>query len=469
MSIVTVLYAQKRTTGMKIDNQRYSKIKRTAPMTKGVYDALPVSSSLEKYAPKPGDQGYFGTCVGWSTGYAARTILYAKSKKLTDKDEITKNAFSASYIYNQLKEKEDLQCANGIFIDQAMQLIVDKGSAVLNDYSYQCDTIVNEDIVKKALSYKTRDYKKLFNTKSTQDEKVLAVKKAIVEGQPVVIGFNIPDSFFDSGVIWKPDSLDNPEHMYQGHAMCVIGYDDLKEGGAFRIMNSWGTGWADSGFVWVKYADFSNYCLYAYEMIALPIENPELAGSLVFKLIDGKDMSAVKKIMTKGYIVVESDIKGSKEEALTAYVMKGIYTSGTKFRFYIKNNKPAYLYALASDSATAAVNKIFPYKEDISPFLGYANSEIAIPSEKAYIKMDEKKGVDYLCIFYSENPLEIDNIVIEMNKLKGSFSEKITTVFGEKLVPFNQVNYNSSEITFSAKLINNMSFVVPLMVQIGHK
>jgi len=454
---------------MKIDNVRYSKIKRTAPQTKGIYDVLPISSSLEKYAPIPGNQGNYGTCVGWSTGYAARTIIYAKANNITDKDEITKNAFSASYIYNQLKEKTDTFCTDGTFINDALQLIIDKGSIALSDYSYTCEMMVTDEIAEKALLNRTRDYKKLFNLNSTQDEKVLAVKKAIFENQPVVIGFNIPNSFFDSGEVWIPAATDNPTETYQGHAMCVIGYDDTKDGGAFRIMNSWGTNWADNGFVWIKYADFANYCLYAYEMIELPKENPELAGSLVFKLIDGKDMPTVKKLMTKGYIVVDAKIVDNKKEALTAYIMKEMYTSGTKFRFYIKNNKPAYLYALASDSATSIVNKIFPHKEDISPFLGYANSEIAIPSENAYIKMDEKKGVDYLCLFYSENALDIDNIVIEMNKLTGSFSEKIITVLGEKLVPLNEVNYKSSEISFSAKLSSNKNFVVPLMVQIGHK
>ena len=33
-----------------------------------------------------------------------------------------------------------------------------------------------------------------------------------------------------------------------GHAMVVVGYDDDKYGGAFEILNSWGTYWGNKGF-----------------------------------------------------------------------------------------------------------------------------------------------------------------------------------------------------------------------------
>ncbi|WP_447984695.1 C1 family peptidase [Nitrospira sp. Nam74] len=35
------------------------------------------------------------------------------------------------------------------------------------------------------------------------------------------------------------------------HAVVIVGWDDEK--GAWRVRNSWGTGWGESGYAWVKY------------------------------------------------------------------------------------------------------------------------------------------------------------------------------------------------------------------------
>lgn len=42
-----------------------------------------------------------------------------------------------------------------------------------------------------------------------------------------------------------------------GHAYAVLGYDDAKYGGAFRIPNSWGTRWGQRGYCWVSYDDMA--------------------------------------------------------------------------------------------------------------------------------------------------------------------------------------------------------------------
>lgn len=44
-----------------------------------------------------------------------------------------------------------------------------------------------------------------------------------------------------------------------GHAMCIVGYDDSKGiSGAFKVRNSWGPFWGDSGYVWIGYESFLN-------------------------------------------------------------------------------------------------------------------------------------------------------------------------------------------------------------------
>lgn len=53
--------------------------------------------------------------------------------------------------------------------------------------------------------------------------------------------------------LWEPSGMDESQMGMGGHAMCVIGYDDRKFGGAFQIMNSCeyvGTEWGSLGTVW---------------------------------------------------------------------------------------------------------------------------------------------------------------------------------------------------------------------------
>jgi cathepsin K len=46
------------------------------------------------------------------------------------------------------------------------------------------------------------------------------------------------------------------DKIYGAHAMLVGGYSDQFK--AFKLVNSWGAGWGDGGFVWVDYEAFDN-------------------------------------------------------------------------------------------------------------------------------------------------------------------------------------------------------------------
>ena len=63
---------------------------------------------------------------------------------------------------------------------------------------------------------------------------------------------------------WIPTRSDYGLRGFSGHAMCVTGYDDNKNGGAFEIMNSWGNDWGNNGVAWVRYPDFEHFVKEAY-------------------------------------------------------------------------------------------------------------------------------------------------------------------------------------------------------------
>ena len=79
-------------------------------------------------------------------------------------------------------------------------------------------------------------------------------KASLLNDQPVVIAITIDRSYFGA-------RDENGEFIYRkfksgdgGHAMLVVGYDD--ERNAFKVVNSWGKGWGNEGFVWIDYKAF---------------------------------------------------------------------------------------------------------------------------------------------------------------------------------------------------------------------
>ena len=70
------------------------------------------SVSLREYAPERLNQGRQGSCVGWSSAYAARTILHSRATG-QDPNSVT---FSPSYLYNQIA----LSGCQGAYINEAM-------------------------------------------------------------------------------------------------------------------------------------------------------------------------------------------------------------------------------------------------------------------------------------------------------------------------------------------------------------
>jgi C1A family cysteine protease len=76
-------------------------------------------------------------------------------------------------------------------------------------------------------------------------------KQALALATPVVFGFTVYDSFFDTGrdgVVKTPDTT--RESIAGGHAVTMVGYEKLRARGIFYaiVRNSWGPNWGDGGY-----------------------------------------------------------------------------------------------------------------------------------------------------------------------------------------------------------------------------
>jgi len=61
-------------TGLNMSQEMYDKSSIYEPLVTGYKNQLPSRVSLEEYCPPRLNQGSQGSCVGWSSSYAARTI-----------------------------------------------------------------------------------------------------------------------------------------------------------------------------------------------------------------------------------------------------------------------------------------------------------------------------------------------------------------------------------------------------------
>jgi Papain family cysteine protease len=441
--------AQEFRTGCILKPELYEKVPLAAPLMRGDYENLPSKNSLRKYAPIPQNQGAYGTCVGWSTAYAARTIQMAYQQNWTNTELITENAFSPFFVYEEAKPASDVFCQEGTSLFNALEILKDMGTVKISDFGMQCGQTITKTLERKATEFKVKDYRRLFDL-GTKD-KVPFVKKSIAENRPVVIGIQCcAESFLNAKGVesWKLQAQDNP-NPDGGHALTVIGYDDNYHGegkGAFELMNSWGTAWGDQGFIWMSYEDFNRYCFEAYEMSLPNTEINVLSGKIRFELSAGQEMSVYYK---NGY-----------------YEMKEGYYSGTLFRVYITNNEPAYIYAFGSD-LNHKDYKIFPNNVKVSPFLGYKGSKMAIPDEEHFIQMDDNKGIDYLCLLYSSEKLDFESILANLAEKQGTMLERLQAVLGDKMLQPKDANHvGKNEINF--KGISRVKTVLPIVVAINH-
>jgi len=448
ISFIAVDAQPPRPMGLNFDDAGYQQVKLKAPLVRSLYTNLPSSASLKMYCPEPKSQGNYGTCVGWSTTYAALTIVDAMQKNLTNKATITDNAFAPGFTYKLTKESDDHSCSFGTYIDQAFENMKQYGGLKYKDFDISCPVDIAPDLYIKAAQNKILDYAAVFGLFDGNNFKIEATKKSLAENKPVVIGMKCPPSFFEASGVWTP--AENFNDNFGGHAMCVIGYDDNMYGGAFEIQNSWGIEWGNQGYIWIRYQDFANFTKYAYELIGKVKQNPgtknTLAGEVKYQLRGGSNMTA----SFDGKI----------------YQMKGEYKSGTLFRLYISNNEPAFVYAIGTDM-TQKLYPVFPHLENISPALTYKQNDVAIPDETHYIQMDKTIGTDYLCVLYSLKPLDIETIKTSIIQASGSFYEKVQKALAAEMVETSAIQYFSDgRIGFDASSMSKN--VVPLFVAIKH-
>ena len=454
-------------TGLLFDETMYEEVPQSVPLVTRSFNSLPSSFSLKGYAPTPGNQGQQGSCVGWASAYGARTIANAvRNNWKYNTVKINQNTFSPAFVYNKIRVNDKCQ---GSYIEKAMLVMNNSGSAKLNDFPYDyrnCTRSASTYTQSKAQQHKILTYQKLARWDNPINL-VSKVKKAISQKNPVVVGlFKYGSLKVDYNNVW----VANPGT--RGHAMVVVGYDDNKFGGAFEIMNSWGSNWANKGFLWIKYGDFNNYIKTAYVLVDKSNNNynnnntttyasNKLGGEIQLRLSNNSNMPV---ILSSGATRNFNIVKASK----TTYKVNNTYSSGTQFRIYLKSKQRGYVYLIGYGSADKSVNKLYPFG-NFSDYFNYSNSEIAIPNEDYFIEFDNNPGRDILCVLYSKEKLNINDIINKAKYGNGDFVSRIKSAIQHKMFKGNEVRFQNNGIAFNANSSNNTAKIVPVFIEMNHQ
>lgn len=468
--------------GLKLNRTRSLTVMTKAPLATRSFANLPAQVSYEQFCPTVGDQGQQETSVAFATAYYLRTIMEGKEQNQTQKPQIDQARFSPTFVYDKIRDPKDMNCQGGGTIEEALDVLKTDGVPRLKSLAYpQCNQAIPPAVTKEASQFRIGDYQQLFTEQTAADQKVMAVKKALADGNPVVVGMGAPLSFEEVRAVWEPAPNEKATDILYNQAVCVIGYDDKKYGGAFRIVNSWNTGWGEKGFCWIPYTHFGKFTINGFQVYGSVPESGNSAGPIVMVGKSGggapvatRRGSAELKLNNGAAMEVtrqaSRDLRVASDETapsdIRPYRMTSAYESNTRFKFYLNNSENAYVYALTTNK-NGDLQKLFPFDELTSPLLG-PNTTIAYPAENKSIVMEKHKGKDYLLILFSKQPLNMDGLMKTLDRKRGAFDKRVADVLGDQLVRQDQIRYREDQVAFDV-VPGATGNVVPLLIEFQYK
>ncbi|MBA3045740.1 MAG: right-handed parallel beta-helix repeat-containing protein [Candidatus Thermoplasmatota archaeon] len=204
--------------------------------------------------PPVGNQYSQGSCTAWAIGYYHTTYIENQENPIDMTDPW--NQTSPAFLYNIANGGYD----GGSYMSDVADLLISNGACSMAEKEYsptdhttwpEEDWIWVSGMKRKAVNQNWLD--------TTQPGGMDALKAYLAAGNTATTGIYVWGNF---------DDIENYNNTYSsserfgtnrgGHVVTICGYDDdfiTADGpGALRMVNSWGTGWGDSGYWWMSYA-----------------------------------------------------------------------------------------------------------------------------------------------------------------------------------------------------------------------
>jgi|SRR5579859_4338964 len=205
--------------------------------------ALPAAVDLRPSCPPVYDQGDLGSCTGNAIAAAIEFDLMKQGKSPI--------APSRLFIYyNERLMEGDVGEDAGAQIHDGIKCIATYGvcAEALWPYNPAAFTVKpSAEAYAAAAAEKALSYYAL-------DITVDAMKQALAQGYPIVIGMQVfgemeSEYVAKTGHVSMPS---NPSDSLGGHCVLVVGYDDSKQ--CLIVRNSWGADWGIGGYFTLPYA-----------------------------------------------------------------------------------------------------------------------------------------------------------------------------------------------------------------------
>jgi len=410
-------------------------------------DPLPEAANLQRYAPHVGNQGHQGSCVAWSSAYAARTIAEA-ARSGADPNSLR---FSPSFLYNQI----GLDNCDGSYIERAMEFMTRSGSVPYDQFPYDdrdCSKQPDQNLMQEAQQYKMRGFNRLTPGDRNNVIDLHAIKENISQGAPVVIGMQVGGTYMQDMMgkdVWQPTGEDRSLAGFGGHAQCVVAYDDRKYGGAFLIMNSWGPEWGNNGFAWVRYPDFRYFVKEAYGIE--PMAKTGAAANEPFSCEIG-----LVEIHYEGNKTVPGEYIPLQVKNSNVFETISPVKMGTRFKMEVRNSTECYVYVFGKETDGTSYT-LFPYpvkdnpqKTKYSPFCGITGYRLF---PKGQSMMPDSIGTrDQMAVVVSKQPLNWYALNNEISRNpQQDYGARLNAALAAQLV---------KNVQFKSSAKGNMQFTV---------
>ena len=344
---------------------------------------FPSRHNMLKYAP-PALYQEGGTCVGFAATYCAQSTMMNKSTGTTHPNHKYVVCMDPYFIYSLNNSGTLDPCNEGMhFVDliegmEAFGNMRDLYPPDLECSSNWLDSNGELDdrylkYFKTSLPFRISEWGNL--DLSGPDWKN-SMKYFLSNDIPVIIGAMINDDFSPASYggqigkdgLWNYTSSNNGE--LGGHAMCVIGYDDTRSGGAFLVRNSWGNEFGLNGNVWIKYNDFRNVVAEAWVIVPENyLEYEYSSGDYEFEFKDiGLSGVTYGRAVHEGVTYEGLYAEGEQVWAFELYADGGVYFG--QFIDFVKHGKGVYF-----DENSERYKVLCKNGEAVDVQKGFASSE----------------------------------------------------------------------------------------------
>jgi C1A family cysteine protease len=202
------------------------------------------------------DQGQEGCCSGFATA-AARELVWAKEAGIS-----AVSYLSPAYLYARTRMTE------GTFPHDSGATIVDEVSTLTNYGT--CPEIDLPYTANPAEAPTPQDDVQAAPFRCGTPQRVgispSYVESVLAQGQPVVIGMPVYESFEETGADGLIAIPGLNEQCLGGHALLVCGYNHAAA--RLTLRNSWTAQWGDNGYCYLPYSMIASF----FEAWSIPLQ-----------------------------------------------------------------------------------------------------------------------------------------------------------------------------------------------------